>query len=161
MPGQEVSTGELKRLLNDTGRTEVDHHLAEGRGVATYADDRGRPILIMTYGTREADIPNRFPPSHFGGGTLSNYVPVPEKANPMRSPLMDWEGGPPQIRRPRVTPTQTSYPEVLISGRSSSHPRGNSEFITPLLPGREPEEVLPPPEPLSEEASWWSKQLRK
>jgi hypothetical protein len=163
MPGQECSSGEIKRILNDNQRTEVDQHLAAGRGVAIYEDGRGRPILLMTYGSRDADIPNQFPPSHFGGGMLSTYVPVPKKANPMRSPLMDWEGGPPQIRRPRVSPSVTSYPSVDLSMRTSSHPRGNNEYITPLLPGREPEQVqpqvLPPPAPLSADAEWWRDQL--
>jgi len=162
MPGQEVSSGAMKRLLSDTQRAEVDSHLAAGRGVACYEDGRGRPILIMTYGTRDADIPNQFPPSNFGGGTLSTYIPVPPKANPMRSPLMDWEGGPPQIARPRVSPSFTEVPDVRINMRESPNPRAHSGYINPqrLLPGREPEQVQPPPpEPPNEQVAWWAKQL--
>ena len=168
MPGVEVSSGELKRLLNETERAEVDHHLAAGRSVAIFGDERGRPALVVTYGSRDADLPNQYPPSHFGRGELQSYCPAPKKANPMRSPLMDWEGGPPQIRRPRVSPSFTEVPDVRITMREGNHPRAHSaSLINPerLLPssGREPEaQVLPQPqEPPNEDVSWWAKQLRR
>jgi hypothetical protein len=161
--GIEVSSGELKRRLNDAQRAEVDHHLASGRGVALFEDERGRPDLIVTFGARGCDIETRFPPSHYGRGALHSFVYAPVESKPMRSPLMEWEGGPPQIARPRVSPAFTEVPEVSINMRTSSHPRGHSGYITP---GRypveaAPEPVLPqqPPRELSESEKWWSNKL--
>jgi hypothetical protein len=164
MVGQEVSSGEIKRRLNDAERAEIDRHLSEGKGVALYGDERGSAALIVTYGSRDADLPNQYPPSHFGRGELQSYVPVPKRANPMKSPLMEYEQ-PRQIARPRVSPSFTEVPDVRITMREGNHPRAHSaSLINPerLLPssGREAEQVLPPPqEPLSEGARWWRDQL--
>jgi hypothetical protein len=94
------------------------------------------------------------------GSELEVFVSPQKSPDSMRSPLLDWEGGPPQIKAPPKGQSQTQYPEILISGRTSAHPRGNSEFITPLFHGREsePTPVLPP-EPVSEDAAWWSQRL--
>jgi hypothetical protein len=158
MPGVEVSSGEFGRKLTDAQRAEVAHHLSEGRGVACYIDGRGAPTVIVTWGTRTADYPG-YPPATSGGGTtLDSYVPAPKANLPRQSPAMGWEPVP-QIRRPQVAPTSTSFPEVLVSGRTSPHPRGNSEFITAqrLVPGREQEEL--PQTQLSEEVAWWRDHL--
>jgi hypothetical protein len=161
MPGTEVSSGELKRRLNDSQRAEVDHHLASGRGVALFEDDRGRPAMIVTFGGRGCDIETRFPPSHYGTGPLHSFTYAPVQSKPMRSPLMDWEQ-PRQIARPRVSPSTTFYPSIEIEMRTSRHPRGNSEFITPLLPGREsePQTPAPPAKPLSPSEQWWADHLQ-
>jgi hypothetical protein len=157
MVGRETSSGEFKRKLSDVQRVEVDHHLSQGRGVAAYEDSYGRPILVMTWGSRDADLPG-YPPAHYGGGTLSTWVPAPKEATPLRSPLMGWEQ-PRQIARPRVSPAFTEVPEVRLEMRTSQHPRGNSEYITPLLPGRSAEPEQPVQQEVSKEASWWAKHL--
>jgi hypothetical protein len=153
--GTQVSSGEFKRLLSETQRAEVDGHLAQGLGVACYEDNRGRPILVVpTGGGRGFDIPG-YPPAAYGGGTLSMFIPPTPKPRPMRSPLLDYEA-PQQIARPRVMPSHTEHPSVQIEMRTSRHPRGDSEFITPLLPGREELQApQPPSEPLSPAESWW------
>jgi hypothetical protein len=156
MPGVEVSSGELKRRLNESQRSEVDHHLASGRGVALYEDERGSPKLVVpTGGGKGYDIPG-FPPTYYGGGTLSMFVPPQKAPAPLRSPLMD-HVPPPQIHRPRVAPSHTEYPSVAIEMRTRRHPRGNSDYITPLLPGRAVESPaqVPPSKPLG----WWARRL--
>jgi hypothetical protein len=47
MAGVEVSSSEFKRRLSNVQRAEVDQHLAAGRGVACYANDRGAAIVVM------------------------------------------------------------------------------------------------------------------
>jgi hypothetical protein len=161
MQGREVASGELKRRLNEVQRVEVDRHLSEGLGVALYEDSRGRPILVVpTGGGRGHDIPG-FPPAMYGGGTLAMFVPPQPKARPLGSQYSP----PPQIARPRVSPTSTEYPDVRITMREGPHPRGHSAgFINPerLLPssGREPEQVVPPAAPLPPDVEWWTKVLR-
>jgi hypothetical protein len=182
--GTEVSSGEIKRRLNDAQRAEVDRHLSEGRSVALYGDERGIPALIVTFGSRDADLPHQFPPSHYGRGELVSYVPAPREAKPMRSPLMEWDGGPPQIHRPRVAPSHTEYPSVQIEMRTSSHPRRGNEFLNlspsrrqevPQMqpemrptrielvePGQPRSEPAPPAEPqLSSGARWWADHLAR
>jgi hypothetical protein len=165
MAGVEVSPADLKRLLPESQRAEVDRHLAEGKGVAIFADERGRATTLVSYGTRDADLPGP-PPGLWGGGQLHSFVPAVRKASEMRSPLkaaIEDQTRIPQIARPRVSPTQTSYPEVLVSGRVSSHPRGNGEYLN-LVPGRAAEPARPEPpsqEPLSEASQWWAQRLRE
>jgi hypothetical protein len=159
MQGKQCSTGEMKRLLNEAQRLEVDRHVTQGLGVALYEDDRGRPILVVpTGGGRGFDIPGP-PPAMYGGGTLKLFVPAQPQPRPLGSQYMP----PPQIARPRVAPTHTEYPQVQLAMRTSSHPRGKNGFIDAqrLLPGREPEPVLPPePQlPLSEDQRWWRDHL--
>jgi hypothetical protein len=158
VPGSQVSSGEIKRKLTDSQRTEVDRHLAEGRGVATYEDAMGRQVLLMTWGDRSADVPG-YPPAVYGGASLSAYVPAPKESAPKRSPLMDALGGPPQVARPRVAPSHTEYPDLAMR----EMPRGRTDgFIDPrrLLPGREPEPVEPPPQPQQPESEYvtWLRQ---
>jgi hypothetical protein len=151
---KEVSPGEFKRGLSQAQRAEVDHHLAEGRGVAVYEDDRGRPVVVMTYGTKDADLPG-YPPKMYGGGTLSSYVPAAVAARVMQSPATSWEPVP-QVRRPRVAPSQTEHPQVLMEMRTSGHPGGNTKFITPVR--YTPEGVVAPQEPEGEN-SWYAARL--
>jgi hypothetical protein len=157
MAAIEVSSSEFKRRLTDVQRAEVDQHLASGRGVACYASNRGAPMVVMTYGTRDADVPG-YPPANYGGGSLSTYVPAPKSATPRRSPLLDYEP-PRQIARPRVSPAFTETPQVTINMRTSAHPRGNAEYISPSTP-RSPVEAEPvqPPQ-VSEEQAWWAARL--
>jgi hypothetical protein len=154
---QEVSPDQFKHRLSQEQRVEVDQHLASGRGVACYANDRGAAIVVMTWGARDADVPG-YPPVSYGGGTLSTYVPAPKSATPRRSPLLDHEP-PRQIARPRVSPAFTEHPDVQIEMRTSSRPRGNSEYISPSAP-RSPVEAEPvqPPQ-VSEEVAWWARKL--
>jgi hypothetical protein len=158
MQGRQCSTGEVKRLLNEAQRVEVDRHVSQGLGVALYQDDRGRPILVVpTGGGRGFDIPG-FPPALYGGGTLKLFVPPQPQPRPLGSQYIP----PPQIARPRVSPAFTEYPEVRIAMREGPHPRGkNNGFIDAqgLVPGREPEKVLPPQPPLSEDQQWWRDHL--
>jgi hypothetical protein len=145
----------MKRRLNDAQRAEVDKHLSEGRGVALYGDEKGRPALIVTFGNRSCDLPG-LPPSHYGRGELHSFVPAPKEAKPMVSPLLGCEEVP-QIARPRVAPSQTQYPSVQIEMRTGRHPRGHNGYID-VLPGRGPEpEPAAPSEPLSPEEQWWAR----
>jgi hypothetical protein len=85
MLGRECSTGEMKRLLNEAQRVEVDRHVSQGLGVALYEDVRGRPILVVpTGGGRGFDIPD-FPPAMYGGGTLKLFVPAQPRPRPLGS----------------------------------------------------------------------------
>jgi hypothetical protein len=158
---QEVSLEEFGRKLTAEQRRQVEAALSRGQGLAMYSDGRGGR-MAFTYGSRDADIVG-LPPRMYGGGELEQFVSPAPKPQSLRSPLLAYHP-PPQVHRPRVAPTQTQYPEVLISGRSSSHPRGNSEYITPLLPSsarQEPVQSQPPQEPLSEGAAWWRDQLSR
>jgi hypothetical protein len=137
--------------------------LKKNQGLALYRAHDGNRVVV-SFGTRDADLPGLCPSMLGDGSELEVFVsPRPTPAS-MRSPLMDWDGGPPQIKAPPRSPSVTSYPEVLMSGRTSSHPRGNAEYITPLLPSSrepaQPVEIQPPSEPLSEGAKWWVDQLR-
>ena len=123
MPGVEMSSGQFKARLNDTQRAEVDQHLAQGRSVVCYEDQRGRPPIIMTWGTRDADIPG-YPPGAFGGGTLASYVPAPQQARPRVSPALMNREEIPQIHRPRVMPGFTEYPDVQLEMRTALTPVG-------------------------------------
>jgi hypothetical protein len=156
MTARECSVEEFVRGLGPSQQMEVQANLDQGKGMALYRDAGGRAVVAVSYGPRGADIVG-LPPKVYGGGELDLFVsPRPAPAS-MRSPLLDYEP-PPQVARPRVAPTSTAYPEVLISGgRTSSHPRGNAEFITPLLPGRPQEEV--PQAPLNESAQWLADRL--
>jgi hypothetical protein len=155
-----MSSADFKRGLSQAQRAEVDHHIAEGRGLAIYENDRGRPVVMMTFGTRDADLPG-LPPKMYGGGTLSSYVPAAAgPTRPMRSPLMDAVGGPPQVHRPRVAPSRTEYPSVQLEMRTSQFPRGNSEYITPGRISTEVEVQQEPPEPEGEK-SWYAARLAR
>jgi hypothetical protein len=162
VPGRETSTGEFKARLSQEQRSEIDAHLKEGRSVAAYADERGRrPALVITFGTRDSDLPYQHPPATYGRGELLTFVYAQPKQRGMQSPATSWEQVP-QIARPRVAPTQTQYPEVLISGRTGPHPRGQGGGwieAQGLVPGREQAQPQAPAEPLSPEQQWWSKQL--
>jgi hypothetical protein len=161
MPGIEVSANDLKRRLSDEQRREVDGHLASGKGVAIYADQRGRATTLVTFGTRDADLPG-LPPGLWGGGELHSFVPAAVQSTQMRSPLMDAVSGPPQIRRPRVAPSYTEHPSVDIEMRTSRSPRSNNGYITPGRPVETNEQVLPqqqPPRELSESEKWWRQHI--
>jgi hypothetical protein len=168
MPGQEVSASDLKRRLSAEQRPQVDAALKAGMGTALYADERGRATVFVTFGSRQADFPG-LPPGLWGGGELHSYVPPQHEARPMVSPLKAALEDPervPQIKAPPRGPSMTSYPEVLISGRNSSHPRGNSEYLNLRPSSREsaqPAEVLPPqpqePAHLTDDVAWWQEKL--
>jgi hypothetical protein len=103
----------------------------------------------------------------YGGGELHSWVPVPAGSKPMVSPLLERDVIP-QIRRPRVMPSETRYPDVSISMRQGPHPRGDADYV--LLPsrGRQPvalgePEPQAPPEPaerLPPGAQWWADHLQ-
>jgi hypothetical protein len=162
MPGREVTADELKLILPAEERPKVDDALKRGMGVAIFEEDRiGGARMLVTYGKLGADIAD-LPPGRYGDGMLlAEHVSPQRKPAAMRSPLMDWEP-PRQIARPRVSPPVTAYPDVLISGRTSSHPRGSNSFHD-LLPGRPTDTPAPQPieleEPLSEGAQWWRDHL--
>jgi len=152
----EVGMSEFARRLTPQQTLELESALVRGQGLAMYSDSRGART-VFTFGTRDSDIVG-LPPRLYGGGELEQFVnPLPQ-ATTMKSPLLTNREEIPQIHQPRVAPFRTEYPEVLLSGRTSSHPRGNSEFITPLLPSPRPEAVQPS-EPVSEEVAWWRDHL--
>jgi hypothetical protein len=139
--------------LNDETRRRVHKALSQGMGVANYGN------TIITFGSRDADIFG-LPPREYGGSELADFVaPAPVPAS-KRSPLLDAVGGPPQVSRPRVAPSQTEYPEVLFAARSSPQPRGKKGYIDQrrFASRREPEEVTEEV-PVSEEAAWWRDRL--
>ncbi len=126
---RESTPQEFRSRLTSEAQRQFDLDLAQGKGHATYVDGSGTTRLLTTYGTRDADIVG-LPPKAYGQSDweLGEYCPpVPGVAN-KRSPLLDYEP-PQQISAPRRSPSQTAHPEVLISGRTSSHPRGDSEYI--------------------------------
>jgi hypothetical protein len=155
MTAREVEVNEFVRGLGTEDRRSVLEALGRGLGVARFGH------LVLTYGGRDAVITSKFPPAQYGSAEIGDFVAPPPVPASMRSPLLDAVGGPPQIRRPRVSPSFTEYPDVQIQTRTSPHPRGNSGgFIEPqrLLPGREQQEVVPET-PLSESASWMAEHL--
>jgi hypothetical protein len=162
MTAREVTADEFKLILPPGEQGRVDDALKNGMGLAIYEEDRiGGTRMLVTYGHRAADLPG-LPPGRYGDGLqLTEHVSPRRKPASMRSPLLDWQP-PPQVSRPRVSPSQTEYPDVLISGRTSSHPRGNNSFVD-LLPGRPVQGPTPQPaepeEPLSEGAQWWRDHL--
>jgi hypothetical protein len=107
VPGVEVSSGELKRRLSDAQRAEVDHHLSQGRSVACYEDQYGRPILVMTYGTRDADVPG-YPPAVYGGGSLHSHVPRSSTSKTDAVASHELGAGPPDSP-PQVSPSVTEH----------------------------------------------------
>ncbi len=134
---REVNLQEFMANLTPQQQLEVQANLDSGKGMALYYDGRSSRLAV-SFGTRDADIVG-LPPKVYGSGELDVFVSPRSTPAPMRSPLMDAVGGPPQIRRPQVAPTSTAYPEVLMSSaRTGPHPRGNAEYITAqrLVPGR-------------------------
>jgi hypothetical protein len=156
----EVSPEEFAHKLGD--KAAVQEALKRSQGMAMFNDGRGNRLAI-TWGTRDADLPGP-PPRMYGGGELEMFVSPQKSSASMVSPLkaaIDDQQRVPQIKAPPRSSTVTSYPDVLISGRSSAHPRGNSEYITPGRPA--PPEPPPPPapqEPASDDIAWWAKQLQ-
>jgi hypothetical protein len=154
MSARQVDVAEFVARLSAQDRHDVEQALTAGMGVARYGG------MNFSYGRKGAVIETKFPPAMYGSSELGDFVSPPPTPASMRSPLLDAVGGPPQIGRPRVSPSHTEYPDVQFETRTSSHPRGNSEYISPvrLVPGREP----PQPEaqvPLSEEQAWLARRL--
>jgi hypothetical protein len=162
MTATEVSVDEFCRRLPREQAEEVRQHLASGRGCALFGgnDWRGQKS-VETYGTRDADHKG-YPPGNNGmGDPLIVFVSPPRESRLMVSPLkaaLDDQNRVPQIHRPRTAPSQTWYPEVLISGRTSSHPRGAGEFVD-MHQRFSPSQRQEPEPPLSEEANWWRDRL--
>jgi hypothetical protein len=138
---------------------KVDAALAEpGCSLAIYSD--GNERVLVTYGIPGADVPSRMPPANWGTLFLAGYCPAQAVEATMRSPLKEWDGGPPQIKAPPCGPSRTVFPgdpfslgRLEVSGQAQPNPYGH------LGPGRaEPEP--PAEEPPREGASWWRRQLR-
>jgi hypothetical protein len=160
MTASEVTVDQFTARLGPDQQRDVQAHLTAGRGVACYVDRSGAPRLIRSFGPRGADIIG-LPPRTFGQADweLGAYVPPPSRTgSSMRSPLLDGVGGPPQIKAPPRAPSETLYPEVLVGGRSSSHPRGHAEFLN-LTRGRTEPEPVEPSQPITAEAAWWRDNL--
>jgi hypothetical protein len=151
---KEVSVNEFGSGLTAEQRDAVACAQAAGMGVAMFTAERiGGPRHIVTYGTKGADIVG-LPPKTYGGAELVEFVSPPHVPQAMRSPLMDAVGGPPQIARPPVSQTQTSYPSVEFEMRTSSHPRGDQNgYITPGRP--EPEYIEAEPVEAGTPEAWW------
>jgi hypothetical protein len=158
MSGVEVSSEEFCKRLTETQKREVKNHLSNGLGVALFADASGAPRLIRSYGPRGADIVG-LPPKGYGQSDweLAAYCPPQKVAGAMKSPVMDWEP-PRQITAPPRGQSRTEVPEVLIAGRTPSHPRGNSEYISPSAP-RQPVQPPAPQRELTASEEWWAKHL--
>jgi hypothetical protein len=161
----ELSAAEFARRLGD--KRVVDEARKNHMGLAIYSTDGRGQRLVITTSTRDADWPGAHPPRLFGGAELEAWMPPAPALASMVSPLkaaLDDQSRIPQIHRPRVSPPRTEYPEVLISGRTSSHPRGDQNgYITPGRPSpvqEEPSQPPPPPEPVSGDISWWADALR-
>jgi hypothetical protein len=145
---REVSVSELRRLAGGELAERTDQALGNADwGVAIYRADRGGMKCVISFGGPRADIPTRFPPSHYSDLLLDAYV-MPEPIKPtMRSPLMDWEQ-PPQISVPRGR-SETLYPDVQIETRGSRHPRPQSDPSRYLIPGTDREPVR------KMDIKWW------
>jgi hypothetical protein len=156
---REVSAGEFLARLAAQEHSRIEAALASGQGAALYVNGRGAAVVGITFGTREATLPGN-PPKLYGDGELDVFVAPKQPTARMRSPLLDYEP-PRQIAAPPRGQPQTLYPEVLLGGRTSSHPRGNAEFQSTarLLPGREPEPAEPQ-RPRTESEQWWLDHLR-
>jgi hypothetical protein len=102
---REVSASEFLAKLPLSQHTQIEAALASGQGAALYVDWRGAGVVGITFGTREATLPGN-PPKLYGGGELDVFVPPKQTPTRMRSPLLDAVGGPPQIARPRVAPSE-------------------------------------------------------
>jgi hypothetical protein len=119
-------------------------------GGALYRADTGGMKCVISFGGAGADLPTRFPPSHYGDLVLSDYVMPEPVQQQMVSPLPKHEP-PPQIPdRPRRGESETLYPDVQIETRQSREPRPQSDPTRYLLPGREEE-----PEARPVNLKWW------
>ena len=123
----EVTMEEFARRLSPQQTLELESARVQGHGLAMYSDGHGKRVAV-TYGKRDSQITYQHAPKVLpnGGGELEQFVPAQQTPAQMQSPLkaaLEDQTRIPQIHRPRVAPTQTQYPEVLLSGRTSSHPR--------------------------------------
>jgi hypothetical protein len=153
MTAREVSAEQFTARMNDADRRSVLEALGDGMGVARYGG------LNLTYGKRGAVIEGQYPPAMYGSSEIGDFVAPPPVPTSKRSPLLDAVGGPPQIRRPHVSPSVTEHPSVEFETRVSNHPRSGG-FIDAqrfAVPGREQQEV--PEVPVSEEVAWWRDRL--
>jgi hypothetical protein len=139
--------------MGDADRRSVLEALDNGMGVARYGG------LNLTYGKRGAVIEGQYPPAMYGSSEIGDFCAPPPVPTSKRSPLLDALGGPPQIRRPHVSPSQTERPAVEFETRVSNHPRsgGFIEAQRFAVPGREQDVV--PEVPVSEEVAWWRDRL--
>jgi hypothetical protein len=145
---REVSVSQLRRLAGGELAERADQALDNADwGVAIYRGDLNGMKCVISFGAQGADIPTRFPPSHYGDLLLDAYV-MPEPIKPtMRSPLMDWEQ-PPQISVPRGR-SETLRPEVTVTNRTSPEPRPQSDPSRYLIPGADREPVR------KTDIKWW------
>ena len=158
MPGREVDVNQFCARLGAEDRHAVQQALASGQGVARYG------YRTVSFGTRDAYLPG-LPPMALDGTELGDFVaPVPSTA-PKVSPLFAAVNnglGPPQIRRPRVSPSVTEHPLVEFETRTSQHPRADGGgFIdaSQRFASRREEEVRQPQRELSESEAWWRDKL--
>lgn len=119
MAARECSFDEFIARMDAEDRRAVREALANGMGVARYGG------WNVSYGRRDAVITTQFPPAMYGSSELGDFVAPPPIPSSKRSPLLDAVGGPPQIARPRVSPSITEHPAVELETRTSRHPRGN------------------------------------
>jgi hypothetical protein len=108
---REVSAGQFRRIAGGELSERTEQILENPDwGVALYRSDSGR--YVVSFGNRFADVPTRFPPSHYGDSVLSEFVapePVePDMVSPVKRAMMD---RPPQIARPPSAPPRTVYPD--------------------------------------------------
>jgi hypothetical protein len=154
MTAREVDVQTFCARMNDAYRRSVLEALGNGMGVARFG------YMNLTYGKRGAVIEGQYPPAMYGSSEIGDFVAPPPVPASKRSPLLDALGGPPQIRRPHVSPSQTEGPAVEIETRVSNHPRSGG-FIDAqrfAVPGREQEQQQPQRE-LSETEAWFTQHL--
>jgi hypothetical protein len=151
MAARECSVDEFTARMPAEDRRSIERALAEGFGVARFG------ITNVTYGRRGAVIEG-LPPAAYGGSELSDFVAPPPVPASKRSPLLDALGGPPQITRPHVSPSQTERPAVEFETRVSNHPRSGG-FIDAQRFAPRREEPQQPQRELSENEAWWRDRL--
>ena len=159
MPGVEVSLDQFCSRLASDQVSYVRDALAQGQGAAMYGGSDWRATqTVLTWGKRGADFPG-FPPSSVPmGGELSSFVSPQRSEQQMVSPALRGRDDIPQIRRVPTSQPHTEYPAVQIESRTSSHPRGDAEYLN-LRPGRAQPEEEPEPSLPTGEDNWWARRM--
>jgi hypothetical protein len=110
-----LTLAQLKQHLPADLRPVADKEYAKpGVGCAVYEADGQR--VLVSYGTRFADTPYRYPPSHWGNGMLAGYCAPNGQGNGAVgvSPVLQNRDVIPQIRRPPSSPAVTQFPTMGV-----------------------------------------------
>jgi hypothetical protein len=138
-------------------------------GAALYSDAGGVNTIVLSYGTWQAELPGRYPPSNWGEFTLLAYCPPGTDSAPaeMVSPLLTGvrqQDKMPQITAPPRSPSVTVHPGSRTGLESVMPVLGLEPTPTQdvIIQGYEEAEPAPPPPPAESATptgpkSWWSR----